>query len=177
MCEIEFPAMNVKMISISQIRKNFYNPNHVAEPELKLLEHSIREDGFTQPIVCYFDGRKALYIIVDGFHRYEIAKNNLGLKYIPVVVIKKDLCHRIASTVRHNRAKGVHEVNQMSDIVRMLSLQGWSDEMIGVHLGMEKEEVFRLKQTEGLKTLFSNHKFSDSWVTFEEKYYNNNQNK
>lgn len=171
MSEIYFPVMNVKMIEIEKIQKNFYNPNRVAKPELELLEHSIREDGFTQPIVCYYSKEKDVYIIVDGFHRYLVAKERLNLTHIPVTIIEKDLSNRIASTIRHNRARGTHGVESMSNVVQQLLLQGWTDEETGQHLGMEREEVLRLKQTGGLKTLFSNHKFSNSWITFEERYY------
>ena len=169
--KIAFPVLAVKMVPLIQIHANHYNPNKVAEPELELLELSIREDGFTQPLVCYFDNEKEGYLLIDGFHRYQVAKERLNLKEVPVTVIDKPLEHRMASTVRHNRARGTHGIEKMSKIVQQLVASGWTDDRIAKELGMEAEEVFRFKQSSGLKSAFSNHQFSRSWTDFEKKYY------
>lgn len=171
MKKIAFPVLAVKMVPLIQIHANHYNPNKVAEPELELLELSIREDGFTQPLVCYFDNEKEGYLLIDGFHRYQVAKERLNLKEVPVTVIDKPLEHRMASTVRHNRARGTHGIEKMSKIVQQLVASGWTDDRIAKELGMEAEEVFRFKQSSGLKSAFSNHQFSRSWTDFEKKYY------
>lgn len=121
MKEIEFPVLNVKMVDIDKVIANNYNPNKVAPPEMKLLKHSIEEDGYTQPIVTYYDKDHDQYIVVDGFHRYRCAKEYFGLKQIPVVTIDKDLKNRMASTIRHNRARGTHQITDMSKIVIDLS--------------------------------------------------------
>ena len=169
--KIAFPVLAVKMVPLNKIHANHYNPNKVAEPELELLELSIREDGFTQPLVCYFDNEKEGYLLIDGFHRYQVAKERLNLKEVPVTVIDKPLENRMASTVRHNRARGTHGIEKMSKIVQQLVANGWADERIAKELGMDAEEVFRFKQSSGLKRAFSNHQFSRSWSDFEKKYY------
>lgn len=168
MKEIEFPVLNVKMVDIDKVVANDYNPNKVAPPEMKLLKHSIEEDGYTQPIVTYYDKEKDQYIVVDGFHRYRCAKEYFNLKQIPVVTIDKDLTNRMASTIRHNRARGTHQIIDMSKIIIDLSNNGWSEEQISKHLGMELDEIIRLKQISGLKEAFANHTFSKSWEEFEE---------
>lgn len=167
MKDIEFPVMNVKMVDINKIISNDYNPNRVATPELVLLRKSIELDGYTQPIVTYYDKKKDKYIVVDGFHRYKCAKDYFFLKEVPVVTINKDLKNRMASTIRHNRARGTHKIGDMSKIVISLLKKGWSDERICIELGMELDEVIRLKQVSGLKDAFANHKFSKTWEEFE----------
>ena len=171
MKEIKFPVLNVKMVPIDKVVANDYNPNKVAPPEMKLLKHSIEHDGYTQPIVTYYDKKKDIYIIVDGFHRYRCDKEYFKLKEIPIVEINKDIKNRMASTIRHNRARGSHQIKDMSTIVRNLVERGWSDEKICQELGMEIDEVIRLKQITGLKEAFQNHEFSKSWEEFEKKYY------
>lgn len=168
---IEFPVLSVKLVSLSKIIANDYNPNRVAPPEMDLLELSIIEDGFTQPLVCYYDKNSDKYILIDGFHRYRVSKERLGLSEVPVTVIDRSLENRITSTIRHNRARGTHEVNKMELIVKKLVNNGWDDIKISKKLGMDIEEVFRFKQVSGLKEAFSNHEFSKSWVAFENKYY------
>lgn len=167
MAEITFPVMNVKMVDINKVIANDYNPNKVAPPEMKLLKHSIEEDGYTQPIVTYYDSENDIYIVVDGFHRYKCAKEYFHLKEIPVVTINKDLSNRMASTIRHNRARGTHQIIDMSKIVIDLTNHGWSEKQIAEHLGMELDEIIRLKQVSGLKEAFANHVFSKSWEEFE----------
>lgn len=169
MSEITFPVLGVKMVDIDKVIANDYNPNKVAPPEMQLLKHSIEEDGYTQPIVTYYDENEDKYIVVDGFHRYRCAKEFFNLKQVPVVTINKDLENRIASTIRHNRARGTHQIPDMSNIVLILTNKGWSENQISKHLGMELDEIIRLKQITGLKDAFSNHIFSKSWEEFEDR--------
>lgn len=167
MKEIEMPVLNVKMVDIDKVVANDYNPNKVAPPEMQLLKHSIEEDGYTQPIVTYYDKERDIYIVVDGFHRYRVAKEEFHLKQVPIVTIDKDLDNRMASTIRHNRARGTHQITDMSNIVLTLTENGWDEERISKHLGMELDEIIRLKQITGLKENFANHVFSKSWEEFE----------
>lgn len=169
MKEIEFPVLNVKMVDINKVVANDYNPNKVAPPEMKLLKHSIEEDGYTQPIVAYYDKKNDKYIVIDGFHRYRCAKEYFNLEKVPIVTIDKDLDNRMASTIRHNRARGTHQIIDMSHIVANLTDMGWTEEQISKHLGMELDEIIRLKQITGLKEMFANHEFSKSWEEFDEK--------
>lgn len=167
--KIEMPVLNVKMVNIEKVVANDYNPNKVAPPEMQLLKHSIEEDGYTQPIVTYYDKENDKYIVIDGFHRYRCAKEFFNLKQIPVVTIEKDLENRMASTIRHNRARGTHQIVDMSHIVLDLTNMGWTEEQISKHLGMELDEIIRLKQITGLKDMFANHVFSKSWEEFDVK--------
>ena len=171
-CNIEFPVLNVKMVDIDKVIANDYNPNKVAPPEMRLLKHSIEEDGYTQPIVTYYDKEQDIYIVVDGFHRYRCAKEYFHLKQIPIVTIDKDLENRMASTIRHNRARGTHQIIDMSHIVITLTQNGWTEQEISKHLGMELDEIIRLKQITGLRDSFANHVFSKSWEEFEMKQKN-----
>ena len=152
---------------MEKVHANTYNPNHVAPPEMKLLYDSIKQDGFTQPCVCY-KMEDGTYEIVDGFHRYcimlkhkDIYERENGM--LPVVVIDKPLSERIASTIRHNRARGSHDVDLMGNIVRELKEIGKTDKWIMKHLGMDADEVIRLKQMSGLASLFKDEEFSQSW--------------
>ncbi|MGB3988443.1 MAG: ParB/RepB/Spo0J family partition protein, partial [Minisyncoccales bacterium] len=138
------PVYGVKPIPIEKVVANDYNPNKVAPPEMKLLELSIWEDGFTQPVVTYYDASKDQYIVVDGFHRYQVLNISKRIYerengHLPVVVIDKDLGDRIASTIRHNRARGTHNVDLMSNIVAELHQMGKSDTWIARHLGMDAD--------------------------------------
>ena len=162
------PVYNLIAVPIEKISPNDYNPNSVAPPEMRLLYDSIKEDGYTMPIVCYYDKENDKYIVVDGFHRYRCAVEYFHLKQIPIVTIDKDLSNRMASTIRHNRARGTHQIIDMSKIVIDLSNRGWSDKQIGKHLGMELDEIIRLRQVSGLKEAFADHVFSRSWEEFEE---------
>jgi ParB-like chromosome segregation protein Spo0J len=162
------PVYNVLSIPIEKIRANSYNPNHVAPPEMKLLEISIWEDGYTMPIVCYYLKDEDMYEIVDGYHRYTVMLTSERVRErehgrLPVVVIDKDLDNRMASTIRHNRARGVHSVELMSNIVGELTKAGMSDGWIMRHIGMDKEELLRLKQITGLAELFADKDFSEAW--------------
>lgn len=157
------PVSRVQWVEADKVYANDYNPNKVAPPEMKLLEHSIREDGFTQPIVVWLtdDG----FEVVDGFHRHLVGKS-LGLSHLPVVVInenRSDRTDRIAATIRHNRARGKHQISAMSDIVVELSRRNWSDKRIAKELGMDADEILRLKQITGLAELFAEEEFSEAW--------------
>ena len=165
--EITFPVLDVKMVPTWKVHANDYNPNRVATPEMLLLKHSIEQDGYTQPIVTYYDKKNDEYIIVDGFHRYRCAKEYFHLKQIPIVTINKQLDDRIASTIRHNRARGTHKILDMGKIVMELTKSGWDDSTISLHLGMELDEIIKLKQVNGLKEAFADHEFSKSWEEFE----------
>lgn len=163
------PVYNVRAVPIEKIRANAYNPNAVAPPEMKLLELSIWEDGFTMPVVCYYVAEDDVYEIVDGYHRYttlvtsdRIREREKGL--LPVVVIEKDLSNRMASTIRHNRARGSHSIELMSNIVADLVHAGMSDAWILRHIGMDKDELLRLKQITGIAALFKDQEFSKAWA-------------
>ena len=124
--EYKSPVYNVKSVPVEKVRANSYNPNHVAPPEMKLLELSIWEDGYTMPCVCYYIKGEDIYELVDGFHRYTVLKTSKRIYerekgLLPVVVIDKDISNRIASTIRHNRARGVHSIDLMCDIVSELT--------------------------------------------------------
>lgn len=160
------PVYNIKKVPLEKIRANAYNPNHVATPEMKLLYDSIKEDGYTMPIVCYYVEENNTYEIVDGFHRYLTMKNHKDIYdreggCLPVSVIDKPLSERMASTIRHNRARGSHDVDLMSNIVGELHELGKTDNWIMKHLGMEADEVLRLKQISGLASLFKDKDFSN----------------
>lgn len=174
------PVDCVQWVKASQLQSNAYNPNVVASVEMDLLYTSIFNDGYTQPIVVYKldtpEGEPTKYEIIDGFHRSRIGKERKDINarihdYLPVVVLDKPIDERIGSTIRHNRARGSHQIKSMSDIVIDLLNAGWDDEKICEKLGMDLEEVFRLKQVSGLKTAFANHVFSKSWEEFEEKNF------
>ena len=167
--EYRSPVYNIQAVPIEKIQANTYNPNHVAPPEMKLLYQSIKEDGYTMPIVCYYLEDEDKYEIVDGYHRYtvmlthkDIYEREGGL--LPVSVIDKPKEQRMASTIRHNRARGEHSIELMSNIVAELVESGMSDAWIMKNIGMDAEELLRLKQLTGLQQLFRNADFSRSWV-------------
>lgn len=162
------PVYNIQRVPIGKIQANAYNPNHVAPPEMRLLYDSIKEDGYTMPIVCYYLSDLDRYEIVDGYHRYTVMLTHKDIYdreggCLPVVVIDKDISNRMASTVRHNRARGEHSIDLMVNIVRELHESGMSDAWILKHLGMDAEELLRLKQISGLAALFADKDFSKSW--------------
>jgi len=168
------PVDCVLWIDAESVNANDYNPNVVAPPEMRLLEHSIGMDGFTQPIVAWL-GENG-YEVVDGFHRNRVGKESQKIKkrlrgYLPLSIINKERQgrnDRIAATIRHNRARGKHQIESMSDIIVELSRRNWSDKRIGKELGMEPDEVLRLKQIAGLAELFADRDFSEAWE-FEEE--------
>lgn len=163
------PVDCIVWIPADQVEANDYNPNSVAPPEMKLLQLSISEDGYTQPIVAY--GADGYFEVVDGFHRNRVGKECEDIKkrihsHLPLAVInseRADKSDRIAATIRHNRARGKHKVSAMSEIVLDLARRNWSDQKIAKELGMEPDEVLRLKQITGLAELFSNSEFSQAW--------------
>lgn len=150
---------------------NDYNPNKVAPPEMELLEVSIMNDGYTQPIVTWANPEKGKTEVIDGFHRNRVGKESAVVRdrikgYLPVVNIRKEQSgknDRIASTIRHNRARGKHQVDAMSEIVVELKNRNWTNTRIAKQLGMDEEEILRLCQISGLEHLFSDRDFSRSW--------------
>lgn len=161
------PVYNVKAVPLEKIRANSYNPNSVAPPEMKLLETSIWEDGYTMPVVCYYLADEDIFEIVDGFHRYTVLKTSKRIRdrekgMLPVVVIEKDVSNRMASTIRHNRARGSHDIDLMVNIVKELKEAGMSDAWIMKQIGMDADEILRLKQLSGLAELFKDNEFSNS---------------
>lgn len=166
------PVDLILWVKAEDVEANDYNPNKVAPPEMRLLEHSIREDGYTQPIVTYVDEGEPRTVI-DGFHRNRVGRETLDIRtrlhgYLPVTTVNADRTSRsdrIAATIRHNRARGRHMVSAMSDIVIELSKRNWDDKRIAKELGMEPDEVLRLKQIGGLAELFSAREFSEAWDT------------
>lgn len=160
------PVYNVQAIPVDKIKANSSNPNAVAPPEMKLLELSIWEDGYTMPIVCYYVKETDIYEIVDGYHRYTVMLTSKRIRerensMMPVVVIDKDESNRMASTIRHNRARGSHSIELMSNIVSELVQSGMSDAWILRHIGMDADELLRLKQITGIAALFKNKEFSE----------------
>lgn len=167
------PVYKIIPVPVEKIEPNTYNPNSVAPPELSLLYDSIKEDGYTMPIVCYYDKSRDTYIIVDGFHRYRVILDHPDIYdreqgMLPVSVIDKPIDCRMASTIRHNRARGSHDVDLMSNIIKELHELGRSDAWISKHLGMEKDEILRLEQITGLAALFKDINFGKAWKAVEE---------
>ncbi|MCL2082178.1 MAG: ParB/RepB/Spo0J family partition protein [Oscillospiraceae bacterium] len=162
------PVYDVMRIPIEKVQANSYNPNRVSSPEMKLLVKSILEDGYTMPVVCYYIADDDMYEIVDGFHRYLVMKTCPEIaeresNHLPVSVIDKPLSERIASTIRHNRARGTHNIDMMVDIIAKLTEAGLSDSWIMKNIGMDADELLRLKQISGLASLFAGREFSMSW--------------
>jgi len=159
----DHPVSKVQWVPTEQISANDYNPNSVAPPEMELLQLSIESDGFTQPIVVW--QANGSYEVVDGFHRYKVGKL-LNMSHLPVAIINQERSgrnDRIAATIRHNRARGKHQIESMSDIVLELSRRNWSDKRIAKELGMDPDEVLRLKQITGLAEMFADQDFSEAW--------------
>ena len=162
---IESPVYKIKAVPLDKIRANAYNPNVVAPPEMELLELSIWEDGYTMPCVCYYIAEEDIYELVDGYHRYMVMKTSERIYkrengLLPVTVIEKDLSDRMASTIRHNRARGTHNIELMTSIVAELKDAGMTDEWIMKNIGMDKDELLRFKQISGLAALFADKDFS-----------------
>ena len=163
------PTDCVLWVKNELVEANDYNPNVVAPPEMKLLEHSISQDGYTQPIVGFQENEH--YEVVDGFHRNRIGKESKEVSerikgYLPITIVNSDRLDRgdrIASTIRHNRARGKHLVGEMSNIIQELARRNWSDKKIAKELGMEPDEVLRLKQITGLAEMFADEEFSEAW--------------
>lgn len=163
------PVDCVQWIAFNNIEANDYNPNSVAPPEMRLLEHSINQDGYTQPIVAW--PNNGGYEVVDGFHRNRVGKECDLVKeriqgYLPLTIInpdREDRGDRIAATIRHNRARGKHQIEAMSEIVLELKRRGWTDNKVGKELGMDPDEVLRLTQITGLAEMFADKDFSEAW--------------
>jgi hypothetical protein len=164
------PVDFVKWVKAPMVHANDYNPNSVAPPEMELLRLSIDADGYTQPIVSMPDP-DGKFEVIDGFHRHRVGKECISIQsrihgYLPLVQIREsqyDKTNRMASTIRHNRARGKHNVTAMSDIVIELKRRNWSDDRIARELGMDADEVLRLCQITGLATTFKDHAFSEAW--------------
>ena len=170
MTRYKSPVYDVIAVPLDKVVANSYNPNVVAPPEMKLLEISIWEDGYTMPCVCYYMKDTDQYELVDEFHRYMVMKTSRRIYereggLLPVTVIDRDLSHRMTSTIRHNRARGMHNVELMSHIVAELTRSGMSDAWIMRNIGMDKDELLRLKQISGLAELFADKDFgmSEEW--------------
>jgi ParB-like chromosome segregation protein Spo0J len=168
------PVYRVARVPFSKIQSNAYNPNVMAPPEMELLKCSILEDGYTMPIVCYYIEESDRYEIVDGFHRYKVMESceiiwEREKGFLPVTIIDKPLSNRMASTIRHNRARGVHSVELMVSIVGKLAESGVTDQWIIENIGMDKDEILRLKQISGLASLFIGKEFSSSWESGDEE--------
>ena len=164
------PVDLVRWVPIEQVTPNDYNPNSVAKIEMRLLYTSIHHDGYTQPCVTIWDPERHLYVIVDGFHRYYVMKSNRGIYdaccgLLPIVIINKDINDRMASTVRHNRARGKHSVQGMSSMVFAMLEHGWDDAEICNELGMSPEELLRLKHITGFSKLFKDTEYRKAWMT------------
>ena len=167
------PVECVKWVKQELVQQNDYNPNVVAPPEMELLHTSIKEDGYTQPIVVWENNGK--YEVVDGFHRNRVGKEYEDIRtrvkgYLPVVVInenRNDKGDRIASTIRHNRARGKHTIDGMSQIVVDLKRRNWTDKRISKELGLDQDEILRLSQVYGLSEMFQDEEFSEAWEVNE----------
>lgn len=174
------PVAAVQWVDIEHVTQNQYNPNQVAKNELKLLEISIDHDGMTQPVVTVWDEEHKRYIIVDGFHRYLVMKTSPKLRrryhgLLPVVVIDKSPKERMASTVRHNRARGKHAVGGMGKLVMEMVKEGASDSEICNELGLEPDELVRLKHSTGVAALFKGREYSKSWKTVKQMRVENGE--
>lgn len=179
------PIDYVRWVNVEEVEANDYNPNSVANKEMGLLYTSITHDGYTQPVVTIWDEKKKKYVIIDGFHRYFVCKSNSDIRErnhgkLPIVVLDKDINDRMASTVRHNRARGKHSVEGMSSMVFKMLDNGWDDAAICNELGMEAEELLRLKHITGFSKLFEDFEYSKAWKTKHqiliEKNYKENNN-
>lgn len=167
---VNHPALNVQLVPADKVVGNDYNPNHVAPPEMKLLKLSIRKDGVTMPVVVCDtpENKEHPYTVVDGFHRTTVIQRDSEVNaslhgYVPVSRLNKSLEDRITSTVRHNMARGTHQVELSAKLVTMLKKHNWTNARIGMELGMDADEVLRLKQITGLAEAFRDEDFSESW--------------
>jgi len=166
----DHPVSRVRWVPIEKVKPNDYNPNRVADVELGLLLKSIEHDGYTQPVVTVYDEDADEYVIVDGFHRYFVAKRSAAVLrstegMLPVVVLDKTMAERMASTIRHNRARGKHTLNGMASMVFGLLEQGESDADICNELGLEPEELLKLKHVTGFSKLYEGATYSRAWVS------------
>lgn len=165
---LKHPVLNVQLVPIERVEGNEYNPNKVAPPEMKLLELSVKKDGLTMPVVVAAEKKNENWVIVDGFHRTAVCKTVPEIKdslegYLPVTILEKNLENRVAATVRHNMARGTHQVELSAKLVAFLKRNDWSNKRIGEELGMDPDEVLRLRQITGLAEAFQDQEFSRSW--------------
>jgi len=175
------PVNRIHWVDVDKVQANDYNPNSVATIEMKLLYTSIKHDGYTQPVVTIYDKNIDKYVIIDGFHRYLTCKTHDDIRErnhgkLPIVVLDKDINDRMASTVRHNRARGKHSIKGMSSIVFGMLDNGWEDHDICEELGMEAEELLRLKHITGFSKLFADAEYKKAWeskkqIQVKKKYY------
>ena len=165
--KIALPCLDVEIVDIDMVQCNEYNPNYVSNQNMDLLEESILANGFCFAVVTVWDPDIEKYIVVDGAHRYAEFKDRLQANQIPIIVLDHDITKRMEATVQFNRARGVHQVELMGDLVQKLVEQGVDDLEISQKLGMEIEEVFRLKQITGIAELFKNQTYSKSWGMVE----------
>ncbi|AEM48113.1 ParB domain protein nuclease [Acidithiobacillus ferrivorans SS3] len=162
------PALGMQLVPVDTVQGNDYNPNKVAPPEMRLLQLSIAKDGMTMPVVVADDSESGNYTVVDGFHRTTVVKTVKTVRdslagYMPVVKLNKSIQDRITSTVRHNMARGTHQVELSAKLVTALKKHNWTNERIGMELGMDPDEVLRLKQITGLAEAFADKEFSRAW--------------
>jgi ParB-like chromosome segregation protein Spo0J len=163
---LNHPVLNIQLVPVEKVHANDYNPNKVAPPEMKLLKLSIKKDGLTMPVVAC--NNKKEFEVVDGFHRRTHVANDKEINeslhgYIPISILNKSIEDRITSTVRHNIARGTHQVELSANLIVLLKKHNWTNARIGKELGMDADEVLRLKQITGIAELFADKKFSDSW--------------
>ena len=164
------PVDRVRWVPIENVIPNDYNPNNVAGKEMQLLYVSIKADGYTQPIVTIFDETLKKYVIVDGFHRYFVGRNQADIReavngMLPIVVIDKSANERMAATVRHNRARGEHSIAGMGNLVFSMLQNGMTDAEVCNEIGLEPEELLKLKHITGFSKLFVGHKYNKAWET------------
>lgn len=162
------PVTGVKLVKADRVKGNAYNPNVVAPPEMRLLEFSMRKDGMTMPVVAAYDEELEKHVVVDGFHRTtviqtcgEVRESLAG--YVPLVELDKSIEDRMTSTVRHNMARGTHQVELSAKLVTALTKHHWTNDRISEELGMDPDEVLRLKQITGLAEAFRDREFSEAW--------------
>lgn len=172
----EMPVDNVRWVPIEMVEPNDYNPNSVAPNEMRLLHTSISHDGYTQPVVAIWDEEKSKFVIVDGFHRYTTCRVNADIQQmthgmVPLVVIEKSINDRMASTIRHNRARGKHSMDGMAEMVFSMLDEGWKDEDICNEIGVSPEELVRLKHVTGFSYLFENAEYKLAWQTARQARY------
>lgn len=167
---VNHPTLNVQLVPAVKVIGNDYNPNKVAPPEMKLLKLSIRKDGLTMPVVVCDtpDNKEHPYTVVDGFHRTTVVQRDNEVNkslygYVPVSRLNKSIEDRITSTVRHNMARGTHQVELSAKLIVLLRKHNWTNARIGTELGMDADEVLRLKQITGLAEAFKDQEFSESW--------------
>jgi ParB-like chromosome segregation protein Spo0J len=161
------PACSPQLVEATAIEPNAYNPNRVAAPEMDLLENSMRADGITMPVVVMWDIDGKQWTVVDGFHRRRVAIERLGRQYVPCSVLDKPMADRMASTVRHNRARGKHVVDLMAELVKGMMALGWDDDKIAENLGMSVEELLRLRQMVGAAKMMADAEYSREWGVIE----------